>query len=597
MCGIFGIIAAPGHLSDTHTLQKGTRLLSHRGPDGEGFFQDGQVALGHRRLAIIDLSEKGRQPMQAFGRTITYNGELYNYREIRASLEAAGQSFHSQSDTEVILGAYAQWGAACLDRFRGMWAFAIYEPERRQLFCARDPFGIKPFYYTIVEDHFYFASEIKAFRAIPAWEAKVNFHVAVDFLNSATQHHRAESLYKGVWQLMPGQWLCYDLEKGTFNCSNYLQLRTNQTLNIPSFEQAAKGLEAALRQSVRLHLRSDVSIGTSLSGGLDSSAIMALAQQEQDGTFSPEAFSYCPGIEGYDESTYIDLLIERYQLHSHKIRTGLTELDRWHDRLIQVQDGPLAAANCIANYMIYQEAKRKNLKVMLCGQGADELLGGYGTFYMPFLKELAKRNPLAAAKESLYLMYRYPKGISGLAQRLLPKTNYHQFFKYKEILPKQVTQDTTEAAPFKQHSLHNLQHRPLPALLHYEDRNSMAHGIEARIPFLDPELVQFCLGLPATYKIRKGVRKAILRKALAHQLPQPILQRYDKMGFVTPQDLWIEQSPEVVLQRITVCIDRNPEWLEPTLVKWVRHVLQKKQRQHYPFLWRLMSFGRWVRTL
>lgn len=585
MCGIFGTIRQNNHTPDPELVRKATRMLQHRGPDGEGYFSEGPLAFGHRRLAIIDLSDKGQQPMSAYGNVITYNGEIYNYLELRKQLQQEGYQFSSESDTEVVLAAYAHWGMDCVQHFRGMWAFAIYDRKKQSVFCSRDRFGIKPFYYTRIKGDFYFASEIKAFTVLPDWSPEWSTDYVAKFLYAGQQHPERKTIFSKVFQLPPGQQLLFKLSDNTFQLKTYYQLEDIRYQAI-SPEDASEQFQTLFAESIRLHLRSDVTIGTAFSGGLDSSAILAsLCQSPEEKIKTIEAVAYCSPSSKLDESPYVDAFAQQYPINIHRITPDFPQLFKLLTSATVAQDEPLLSGSLLAQYAVFQNAKKNDLRVMLDGQGADELLGGYGTFYPPLFRHLLKSHPLQIFSQLLGLIqhHRIPWQRIGKPWQ---KTSLNKGIRLTPPNPSPTEQS------YNGYTNVMLQ-KHLPGLLHFEDRNSMAHGVEARVPFLDHPLVAFCLSIPPELHIRKGIRKMILRDALGHWLPDKIVKRYDKIGFATPQDQWMEKVPNLVLKLAKESQLQFPEIFDKEWMLWVGIVLSKKQQRHYPLIWRAISLGIW----
>ncbi len=602
MCGIFGIVQQNNASVDPELLQKAIGLVKHRGPDGQAFYARGHWGFAHSRLAIIDLSKDGVQPMHYKGHIVTYNGEIYNYLELRSELQQAGYSFATQSDTEVLLASYDFWGEDCVHHFNGMWAFAIYDPHKKQLFCSRDRFGIKPFYYTIFQKQFCFASEIKQFTSLPNWTAQLNKTIAYEFLIKGYHDHQSATFFKGVHQLKGGHTLLYNLQDHTFKIRPYYlieeQLSSEKAINE---KEAIKLFQEKFLDAIRLRLRSDVSIGTALSGGLDSSSILcgmqALSQKEKP-INSPESVSCCFPGSPIDESFFIDTVVQKTGHKNHKVFPSLKEILADWDKVIWAQDEPIASASVIAQYQVFKTAKAKGLTVMLDGQGADEILAGYEKFYAPLFKKQLKENPLAGIINLLRFFRLHQIGP-------LQALNSVQHFRQKNHLTKvDWLKETWPIDPehlfvrskddsLAQTSINLLSEIGMPILLHYEDRNSMAASVESRLPFLDYRLVEFCLNLPDQLKINKARRKYILREAMQPFLPDPIYRRYNKLGFATPQEAWIEEAPELFLKMLQETQECFPEIFGEKWLPWSAAVLKNKQKEHYPLLWRAISFGRW----
>ncbi len=590
MCGIFGMISKNGTPPNMELIRQATSRLAHRGPDGEGYFSEGPVAFGHRRLAIIDLTDAAAQPMSRQGCTIIHNGEIYNYLELRKELEAAKFQFTTHSDTEVILAAYNYWGTDCLSRFKGMWAFAIYDSARQKVFCARDRFGMKPFFYYQTPDYFYFASEIKAFTSLPGWRARPDTSSVYDFLVLGQQHRGAETLFEGVAQLEPGQWLSYDLNRHTHQIETYYDVNTLDTRFEGSFEAAAERFGFLLDQSVLMHQRADVSCGIALSGGLDSSSLLGVMCRQQKPGPSPTltAISYCADHPTFNECHYVEQLEQQFDFRSVKITPSFEDLT---DRVVEAQDEPPLSSSLLAQYAVFQAAKDHGIKVMLDGQGGDELLAGYPTYYRPWLLDIGFDKPSQLLMALRQLWQDPPISRQKAWYKLTADKDFGRFVKIPS--PQEKESDSTPFNRFGRYSRAMIRSHNLPALLHFEDRNSMAHGVEARLPYLDHELLEFCLSLPAEYKIRSGFRKAVLRISMSEILPNPIAWRKDKLGFKAPEEMWIRQQREAFLPAIQRTTDHFPDIFERNLAGWAAEVLERNQQYYFPLLWRIWAFGRW----
>jgi len=592
MCGIFGMIVPKGKQPDPYLVEKCTDRLIHRGPDDHGYFYKDQVALASRRLAILDLSFSGHQPMTYRNNTMVYNGEIYNYLELKRKLISKGYVFETGTDTEVVLAAYHFWGKACVDHFNGMWAFVIYDQAANALFCSRDRFGIKPFYYTMIGSDFCFASEIKAFRSNPDFKVQLNESIAHDFLTKGLQHHTNATFYKNVLQLEAGHHLMYNLEKSTYEIKQYYSLDSIDQNASLSFEEASKKFRNLLNDSVRLHMRADVKTGTALSGGLDSATVLGLQylQLIKMGEPDLEAINYDPGVERYDEQNYIQDLLKKYPVKLRTTKKSFSQLFKTLDQVIRVQDEPILSGSLLAQYEVFKLAKKRGIKVMLDGQGADELLAGYGTYYAPFFKYILAEKKRQLPAELFGFLQHHSIPFHKIKNRFDKSISYPSFLK----LALEKTEKGKNFDNFQAYSIDMIQSRILPALLHFEDRNSMAHSVEARVPFLDYRLVNFCMSLPPEYKITKGVRKSLLRNSMKTVLPKSILQRYDKLGFVSPQEEWIEEYRDQFEKEICTIIKKNISIFDPSLIDFLVTVLNRKERKHYPFLWRILSFERWM---
>ena len=545
-------------------------MLAHRGPEAEGFWTNGAatVSFGHRRLCVLDLSEAAAQPMHYNGHyTIVYNGEIYNYREIKKELEAAGHVFHSQSDTEVVLLAYAAWGDACLQRFDGMFAFTIWDEQEQKLFAARDRLGEKPFFFFYDGERLLFASEIKAFWSMGI-EKKVNEAMLYNFLTigyTTNPSDAQETFYQNIHKLPAAHSLTYSLREGKLHTHNYWQVYIDENRSI-SEDEAVESFQQLFTDSVRKRLRSDVAIGTSLSGGLDSSAIVAFCAGQAAEQYTHKCFTASFAGFEKDETAYASLVAKRFGLQHFTTTVTPAEVPALMEAVIAQQDEPFSSSSVLAQYKVFEAAKAAGVTVLLDGQGADEILAGYRKYYKWFLRELyrTKRGQLAKelrAAKGLSIKERFgtkdkaaallPDFAASLLQTQKSKKAFHHpalnrdfAFAYK--------QDFYYALPPHQNlngALHyNTFVNGLEELLRLADRNSMAHSVEVRLPFLSHHLVEFLFTLPPHFKIHQGWTKWLLRKAVEAKLPEEIVWRRDKVGYEPPQKLWMQT--EAVQERI-----------------------------------------------
>jgi asparagine synthase (glutamine-hydrolysing) len=528
--------------------------LDHRGPDGQGSFSDEGVALGFRRLAIIDLSEAGMQPFASEDGTLRllHNGEVYNYRELRRELEARGHGFRSATDTEVVLRAYEEWGERCVERFNGMWAFALWDVRRQRLFCSRDRFGVKPFYYRWDGERFAFASELKAFRAAAPLEP--NLAAVRDFVEQGYIDHTDDTFFAGLRKLPPAHSLVLD-ENG---------LRVNRYWTLEP-RDAPPDPTAAVRElfldSVRLRLRSDVPVGTCLSGGIDSSAIVVAvdhllrteAENARPVGDRQQTFTAFFEERGFDERPYAEAVVEDTRSQPHWITFDAAELMDMLPSIVRTQDEPFGSTSIVAQWFVMREAKRAGLTVMLDGQGADEILAGYHGYFGPYFADLLRSGRLGELRSEVGA-YRSLHGASAagtavaLARPFLPeRVRWAARGRVKggsalvhPALPRNVPETNGFGGGYLSRQMQLiLTRRGLPELLHYEDRNSMAHSLEARVPFLDYRLVELMFSLPGSQLIKRGQTKSVLRRALGDLLPPVVRDRVDKLGFGTPEATWL----------------------------------------------------------
>jgi asparagine synthase (glutamine-hydrolyzing) len=569
MCGIAGIVTPDLSQVSELRLNKMINALAHRGPDGSGYWinPNGNVGFGHRRLSIIDLSSKGDQPMHWQNRyTIVYNGEIYNYIELKHELLKQGETFISSSDTEVILAMYARHKEKCVDHFDGMFSFAIWDQQEQTLFAARDRFGEKPFFYHWNEntETFSFASEMKALWAI-GLEKKANDGMMLAFISSGfTQNPSMPGMtfFSGIKKIPQGNYLLYQFRENKITVSNYWKpgLHTVSNLNEP---EAIEKFSELLKTSVLRRLRSDVPVGTSLSGGIDSSSIVAVI----DGLKKDPGYrglqksfsSFSAVFSGYekDESKYIGLIAKKYELPNFQVTPTVSEFISDLEKLTYFNEEPFPSSSTYAQFKVFELAKKNGIKVLLDGQGADEVLAGYTKYYHWYWQELFIKKGFGAMKEEKqsmdgmgwgiknYLAAWFPKSAAaalavravklqrshpGISREYL-RNNFDKSFFYKPVV-----RELNDILYF------NSFQTGLEELLRFADRNSMAHGREVRLPFLSHELVQFIFTLPSNYKIRNGFTKWILRKSMENLLPPQVVWRREKIGFEPPQKIWMQDK-------------------------------------------------------
>lgn len=581
MCGIFVVLDLDSRNVHLRTLMNMSNSLVHRGPDDCGliYFElcgnkrviagrqlldedgcpplDGLLAFGHRRLSIIDLTESGHQPMSnETGETwITYNGEVYNYQELAQELSGKGHLFKSRTDTEVILHAYEEWGLDCLNRFNGMWAFALWDGKRQRLFCSRDRFGIKPLYYFFNGRKFVAASEIKALLQDSAIERAPNHSRIYDYLEYGYLDHTEETFFKNIYQLKGSHYMTLDL-RGTGDLHLNIQRYWDVARNEPEEEKPFKERFIELfEDSIRLHLRSDVAVGTCLSGGLDSSSIVMVARKFL-GSNRHKTFSSCFKDKKYDEREFIDAVSKSAGTEPHFVFPRAEDLFDEIKALVWHQDEPFGSTSIYAQWNVFKVTKLNNVKVVLDGQGGDELLAGYHNYFGAYLGELLRTfrfQQFFQEFQKIKALYHYSQFWlvqylirSMVSLQTLRKLRFLMRRKVKWLKPNGAFQEPL-IFPKKFRNLlfdslyQSLMHLTLPSYLHYEDRNSMAHSIEARVPFLDYRLVEFVFSLFMDQLIKDGTTKTILREVMKGVLPEAVRTRADKMGYVTPEDIWYRE--------------------------------------------------------
>jgi asparagine synthase (glutamine-hydrolysing) len=563
MCGIAGIISLNSQLVFKDRLKKMTDAIAYRGPDGEGYWinKSANAGFGHRRLSIIDLSGAAAQPMHYLNRySIVHNGEIYNYIELRKTLQKKGYSFSSQSDTEVILAAYDCWKEACLQQFDGMFAFAIWDEQEQILFGARDRFGEKPFYFWNDGTQFIFASEMKALWAAGV-NKKINEKLLLNYLAVGHTQNAAdinETFYKNIYTLPPGHYITVKLNAMQVLAVSYWSISRQQEEQKEN--NAIDKLHELLINSVKARLRSDVPVGTSLSGGLDSSSIVAIIKPLQQSNAVLKTFSAVfPGFNK-DESSHIQIVKEKFQLENYQVIPTAESFIKDFEKLLYHHEEPIGSSSIYAQYKVFEMAKQHNVKVLLDGQGADEILAGYHTYYHWYWQELYKNNKtllkqemFAAGQSGIKEKWNWknkfaaylPKITAGALQRreinkiksnsFINKDFIKQYFDIESVY-KPVVRSLNDMLRF------NTSASGLQELLRYADRNSMAHGTEVRLPFLNHTLIEFVFSLPSHFKIHNGRTKWILRKAMEDQLPKEIVWRKDKVGFEPPQKQWMQNE-------------------------------------------------------
>ena len=626
MCGIwsfFGQRHAEDRLVD----------IPHRGPDGRGseVFRHGEieVELAHWRLSILDLSHRSDQPLAYRGRRyqIIFNGEIYNYRELRAELRTAGYEFQSDGDTEVIPAAYDHWGEDCLAHFRGMFAFCLWDREKGTLFVARDRFGIKPLYYFISDRGVAFASEIKQFTGLHGFRAKANLKRVTEFLAYGAQDHTDETMWDGVRQLRGGQCVTLDANGGTppreLPIRQWYELRPADPFD-GTFEEATARYREIFMETVALHLRSDVPLGSCLSGGMDSSAIVCamngLLKEEGRGEIQ-NTFSCCFDEPDCDERPFMRAVEDYTGARPHHIFPKPEEALAALDRMIWHQDEPVNNASVFSQSTLFAAVKAAGVKVMLDGQGGDEQLASYPQFFGPHLLGMLTRGQFAGAAHETQrfrelhgwtigdtakslLFWFGPGWINDLNRSRKKRLKQPGWLAWDELTSRGVElgapwgRAAGGRAPVTTEWLSRmmLTVTTLPMLLHWEDRNSMAHSIEARVPFLDHRLIEFTLSLPDSFKTKDGVTKRILKSAMRDAMPEKVVARTDKKGFATPEELWLRSDPGGGFRAALLYAAReNPAVLSAPGVETEFDLFLQRKRPFSNVFWRMITLGIWAR--
>ncbi len=636
MCGITGMVHLRGGGVDAGCVLEAAHTMRHRGPDGEGYLllntASGEHSLrngpdtptnivhplvtdaapftpdlifAHRRLAIIDVSPGGHEPMTVGDESlwITFNGEIYNYLELRDELRGIGYTFHTESDVEVLLQAYDAWGVDCLSRCVGMFAFALWDQKRRRLWCVRDRLGIKPFYYAVTPQVFAFASEIKALRSLVPEACQPDMTQFFWFLQYGRIYNPPRTFFEGVRELPGGHYLL--VEDGKIGDPvRWWDVDIERARATYDYGDIDGEFVRLLRDAVMLRLRSDVPVGTCLSGGLDSSTIVALATAGLNGG-RMNSFSAVYPVKGLDESRYVDIVSSRFNTIEHRVTPDPADFLARLAKITWHQDIPTGTSGVYTQNFVMKLA-HGNVTVLLDGQGADELLGGYLSYVVYHLNDLRRRDfgrwlgeqaaftvgawsRFNAALNAREFAFRVREYLTGKQPLLKPEYVRQAQAREAETLP--LAPQGVDA--LNRHLYKALVLESIPALLHYEDRNSMAYSIEARVPFLDHRLVEFALGVPAEQKIRGAETKVFMRRALRDVLPPEISARKDKLGYPTPFGQWLRGAlrnevdtflNERVFQR---------EWYAPERVGQIWRAHLNEERNAERLIYSLITADLW----
>jgi asparagine synthase (glutamine-hydrolysing) len=623
MCGLYGSI---GFEPD----QKRSDLVAHRGPDGRGWQEfaspAGPVALGHRRLSIIDLSDGGAQPMTDPTGTLhlVFNGEIYNYVELRQELKEKGERFQTASDSDVLLRAYSVWGLDCLPKLRGMFAFLIWDKRQRRLVAARDRFGIKPLYYFATPRGVAFASEIKQLLGLPGERRRMNIARIHDFLASGVSDHLGDTMFDGVSQVRAAECAVVDCSTAAPTLKVWRWYPISAETTTIDEKAAAERFRELLADSVRLHLRSDAPVGSCLSGGLDSSSIVCLMAGmlgSESGGVRVNTVSACYGEKEVDEKPFMDAVVGHAKTEPHFIFPRPEDVFAHASDITWHQDEPFGSTSIFAQWCVFEEARRVGVKVMLDGQGADEQLAGYHSAFHYYLSGLARQGRVLQLVRTIWERNRL-HGTSLVEQLqtfvapLLPARLRNLLRRQRQTLVEHDwlgadlirrsgnplgalavgaqsvgVREPFDIASFCLALTHALN---LPMLLHWEDRNSMAHSIEARVPFLDHPVVEFSLALGGDHKIVGGDTKRVLRRAMAGVLPESVRQRHDKLGFATPEQRWF-RGPlrEMIVEATEATLRRYPELFSASGVRALRDDMLDGRRAVDFRLWRIANLSLW----
>jgi asparagine synthase (glutamine-hydrolysing) len=597
MCGIAGIVSFNNSVNIPAAIKSIADVIKHRGPDDEGYLlankaqslclggpstpievwqtsslyqpakpiedEPGEwnVALAHRRLSILDLSPAGHQPLTYPNTSlwITFNGEIYNYKELREELKKLGHQFYTESDTEVLLVSYIQWGADCVERLNGMWSFVIYDAAKNILFGSRDRVGVKPFYYYKDSSLFAFASEQKALVRQKFIKTGINEKAVFDFFIKDEIEYEKEGMFKNIFELFPGHSFSLDIGNGDLKFWRYFHLRVNPHLgrfDDLRYNELIDKTEELLVNSIRTHLRSDVTVGACLSGGIDSSAIVGIMSTLNKHKPQIPVFTATFPGSSIDESKWAKKVVNHTNVSWHTVTPTSSDLRNDLRDLIYCQDVPIWSTSTYAQYRVMKLVKEAGIKVILDGQGGDEMFAGYDPYHYTFWKQLLNRGQLTrlagevngfGINKALRLALYMNKKV--LSQKLSLDTSILLPKEYK-FLNQDFVRNYKHATKDKIHSHANLNEElaaefynsRLKGYLKCEDRCSMNFSVESRVPFADDApLMHYVFNLPSTYKLHKGVSKSLLREAAKPYLPAEIYNRTDKMGYATPNNKWISE--------------------------------------------------------
>ena len=620
MCGITGFFSYTNRC-DTQKYYEAHKKIAHRGPDDEGFLyknknnkieyligddsidevknreliyskEPSSLIFGHRRLSIIDLSSHGHQPFVYKNLSLVYNGEIYNYIELRDELKEIGYSFETNSDTEVFLKAYHCWGVESFNKFNGMWASAIYDEDKNTILLTRDRFGIKPLYYSLVDDNLIFGSEIKFVSSFMD-KLYANEEMVYDYLRFNYIDHTNQTLFKDIFQLEPNSYMVFS-NKG-IEISNYWELKEEKSISKESVEKK-------LNSAISLRMRSDVEVGSLLSGGIDSSTILGIINQKKYiNRF--QTFSAVFKEEKFSEKQYIEKFkTENIELKKHFIYPKAEELVDIIDELIYTQEEPFRSLAVFSQYEIYRYIKNStSTTVLLNGQGADEIFTGYTEYYYVYLLELLRGlNFSSFFKEFNHFKNNRKISTATLIKQLtvaLLSRYFRAEDKYR-IFNKRF-KSTNKSKKFnnllKDSLYKSLTFSALREYLRYEDKNSMRFSLESRLPFLDFRLVNSAFSLPNDYKIKDGLSKVVLRDIAKGKIPDETLNRKDKMGFVSPQEVWQKTILKDEFDKVFEDIGLNGLFcfIDKEQIYKIYREYQQNGFKDWAFIWRIYSLYKW----
>ncbi len=606
MCGIAGMWG----FKDEALVKRFSKLLEHRGPDGEGIYTSGSVTLLNRRLAIIDRAG-GNQPIFNETKSVVtvYNGEIYNYRELREELVRAGHTFRTESDTEVIVHGYEEWGTQCFDRFNGMFAVALYDIRKKKLILARDHFGIKPLYYALSpkQDRFVFASEIKPLLENAFLKIAPNDRIIYRYLQFRIHDESKETFFRNIFKVMPGEVLTISTEGVEHDMYSDLQNELLKPTHKRYARSDAESFKNILVDSVRMRLMSEVPVGTCLSGGLDSSAVVSIihsllekndveahAVGVRQNTFS----AIFPGA-GNNEEKYIDELVRKLKtVRVHKVFPDSEDFVREMKDFVRTQEEPTVSTGPYAQFKVMEEV-RKHVTVVLDGQGADEMLAGYLPYYVVYVRSLLRQGRYIDAVREVF--FSFDIFLMLLVMKVKMILSHDKSVKARELMNPAFARTYADESfhpvtdDLKKRLVQDIFANSLPSLLRYEDKNSMKFSVEGRVPFLDFRLVRYIFGLTEDAIIRYGWNKYLLRMATKQFLPRLIRKRRNKIGFTTPEYDWFHtikpQLYEIVLSQSFA----NRPYFDQQKVLKVLHSFVEGKMDDTLLLWRIINVELWLR--
>jgi asparagine synthase (glutamine-hydrolysing) len=627
MCGIIGAILKSPIVGFDRRINAGMWALKYRGPDDSGHeiysFGQSEVFLGHTRLSIIDLSAAGHQPMHSQDGlwTVVFNGEIYNYRELRSELQGMGQRFVSDSDTEVLLAAWHHWGQDCLQRIVGMFAFAVFDRKRGILTCVRDAFGIKPFFYSKTDEGFAFASEIPALTALLPLKPTLNWQRAYDYLVHGDYDSNSSTLLNSVLHLAPGHFIVLDITTGALSEQKRWWTPKIEERSDLSFSQATEMVRERFLDNMRLHLRSDVPLGAALSGGVDSSAVVC-AMHHIEPNLPIHTFSFIASGSDVNEEHWVDRVNAHVGAIPHKVHLTGQDLASDLDDMIKSQGEPFGSTSIYAQYRVFKLAKEHGITVTLEGQGADEMLAGYNGYPGQRLLSLIETGRINDAWFFLNEWSKWPgrsrlHGLKTLVGQLTKGSKLYEYLRRinegnlnPEWLNSKFLIDNGVSIAYPMNQIgsvykgrrviadlaSSLSGQGLNALLRHGDRNSMRFSIESRVPFLTTDFVALLLSMPEEYLISpKGETKHIFRAAMRGIVPDEILDRRDKIGFATPEEDWLKRLAPKARQWLQ---ESEPlPWLnKQAMINEFDAIISGKK----PFswqAWRFINFTRWYQLV